>query len=94
MLGQSPACFAHVENMKRAVGRKGRAECATKPTQEDLAQVARINAELHRFGQLQNRVNIGNAVKNLFGFEAWEMVKTEAARLEKEAREESGIPPC
>jgi hypothetical protein len=26
MLEESPACHAHVQNMKRAVGRKGRAE--------------------------------------------------------------------
>lgn len=71
------------------------AEHAGRQMQNEASvQVSRINAELHRFAQVQNRAHIGRAAVNLYGQDVWERIKTEAARLERDAREELGVPPC
>lgn len=52
--------------------------------QETGPEIARVNDEIHRISQIQNRANISRAVRNLFGEEGWAQVREEVARLEFE----------
>lgn len=58
------------------------------------AQIARINQEMHRFSQIQNRASMSQAVKNICGEDVFAQVREEMARLEFMARQEFGAPPC
>lgn len=53
-------------------------------TQENMAEITKVNEEIHRLSQIQNRANIARAVRNIFGDEGWARVREEAARLEYE----------
>lgn len=55
---------------------KGAPDCAT------TAEISRINDEIHRLGQLQNKARMSQAVRNVFGDEGFAAVKEEMARLE------------
>ena len=58
------------------------------------SQVSRVNAEIHRFSQIQNRARLSLAVRNVCGQDVFEQVMEEAARLEHAAREQMGVPQC
>ena len=66
----------------------------TRPYNDASAQITRVNNELHRFSQLQNRASLRRAIRNICGDEVYEQVAEEAARLELMVRQELGIPPC
>ena len=58
------------------------------------AQIHRVNAEIHRFAQVQNRARLTQAIRNVCGNEVASQVMEEAARLESIARAEIGVPAC
>lgn len=58
------------------------------------AQITRVNTEIHRFSQIQNRARLSHAVRNVCGQDVFERVMEEAARLEHAAREQMGVPQC
>jgi hypothetical protein len=58
------------------------------------AQITRVNNELHRFSQIQNRATMKRAMRNICGDEVYAQVMEEVARIEFMARQEHGAPPC
>lgn len=53
------------------------------------AVISRVNDEIHRLAQLQNRVKLTQAIRNVFGQEGQDAVLEELARLEQMARMEA-----
>ncbi len=45
------------------------------------ATVSKVNAEIHRLSQIQNRTTLMQALRNVYGQEGVEAVKVEQARL-------------
>jgi hypothetical protein len=71
------------------------AKHADAPTYNDAAaQITRVNSELHRFAQIQNRAKLSIAVRNICGDDVYRQVMEEAARLEADARCAMGVPAC
>ena len=68
---------------------------ADEPTYNNAAaQITRVNSELHRFAQVQNRAKISTAVRNVCGDDVYQQVMQEVARLESAARNDFGVPAC
>lgn len=58
------------------------------------AEIAKINAEIHRLAQLAERCSFRKAIMNVCGGDVLAQVCAERVRLEVEARAELGMKPC
>lgn len=52
------------------------------PDAATAAEISRINDEIHRISQLQNKASIMSAIRNVYGQEGVDAVREEIARLE------------
>lgn len=64
-------------------------ECEGAPDVATGTEISRVNDEIHRLAQLQNRATLTQAIRNVFGQEGVDFVLAERARLEQMARMEA-----
>lgn len=80
--------FFEAESMLRRYRGELLREAEGVPNSATNAEISRINDEIHRIAQLQNKCSIYRAITNVYGEEGLAAVREEVARLEFMATQE------